>query len=84
MGKRRNGSQIIVLAVVYKDRAYEESGMEPFGVFEAIAIPFDEVNVDTNQLCPTRFNKVPRGECRVFIAPPKSQTSAFPIPSVTA
>jgi 3-isopropylmalate/(R)-2-methylmalate dehydratase small subunit len=25
-------------------------------------VPIDEVNVDTNQLCPTRFNKVPRGE----------------------
>ena len=50
-----------MLAVVYKDRVYEEPGMEPFGVCEAIAIPIDEVNVDTNQLCPTRFNKVPRG-----------------------
>jgi 3-isopropylmalate/(R)-2-methylmalate dehydratase small subunit len=27
----------------------------------AIAAPIDEPNVDTNQLCPTRFNKVPRG-----------------------
>ena len=35
--------------------------MEPFRVFEAVAVPIDEVNVDTNQLCPTRFNKVPRG-----------------------
>lgn len=35
--------------------------MEPFRVLEAIAVPIDEVNVDTNQLCPTRFNKVPRG-----------------------
>lgn len=35
--------------------------MEPFGVLEAVAVPIDEVNVDTNQLCPTRFNKVPRG-----------------------
>src|SRR5206468_5807271 len=25
------------------------------------AVPIDEANVDTNQLCPTRFNKVPRG-----------------------
>lgn len=33
--------------------------MEPFTTFRAIAIPFDEANVDTNQLCPTRFNKVP-------------------------
>jgi 3-isopropylmalate/(R)-2-methylmalate dehydratase small subunit len=35
--------------------------MEPFRVLTAIAVPIDEVNVDTNQLCPTRFNKVPRG-----------------------
>jgi 3-isopropylmalate/(R)-2-methylmalate dehydratase small subunit len=35
--------------------------MEPFRVLEAVAAPIDEVNVDTNQLCPTRFNKVPRG-----------------------
>jgi 3-isopropylmalate/(R)-2-methylmalate dehydratase small subunit len=35
--------------------------MEPFRVFEAVAVPIDEINVDTNQLCPTRFNKVPRG-----------------------
>jgi 3-isopropylmalate/(R)-2-methylmalate dehydratase small subunit len=35
--------------------------MEPFRVVAALAVPIDEVNVDTNQLCPTRFNKVPRG-----------------------
>lgn len=35
--------------------------VEPFRVFEAVAVPIDEINVDTNQLCPTRFNKVPRG-----------------------
>jgi 3-isopropylmalate/(R)-2-methylmalate dehydratase small subunit len=35
--------------------------MEPFRILAAIAVPIDEVNVDTNQLCPTRFNKVPRG-----------------------
>jgi 3-isopropylmalate/(R)-2-methylmalate dehydratase small subunit len=36
--------------------------MEPFDRVSGIAVPFDEANVDTNQLCPTRFNKVPRGE----------------------
>ncbi len=36
--------------------------MEPFRTLAAIAVPLDEVNIDTNQLCPTRFNKVPRGE----------------------
>jgi 3-isopropylmalate/(R)-2-methylmalate dehydratase small subunit len=35
--------------------------MTPFHTLRAIAVPIDEVNVDTNQLCPTRFNKVPRG-----------------------
>lgn len=35
--------------------------MEPFTRLTAIAAPIDEPNVDTNQLCPTRFNKVPRG-----------------------
>ena len=36
--------------------------MEPFVRVSGIAVPLDEANVDTNQLCPTRFNKVPRGE----------------------
>ena len=35
--------------------------MQPFTKLTAIAVPIDEANVDTNQLCPTRFNKVPRG-----------------------
>jgi 3-isopropylmalate/(R)-2-methylmalate dehydratase small subunit len=35
--------------------------MTPFTTLSAIAAPIDELNVDTNQLCPTRFNKVPRG-----------------------
>lgn len=35
--------------------------MHPFTRVTAIAAPIDEPNVDTNQLCPTRFNKVPRG-----------------------
>src|SRR5579863_9825543 len=35
--------------------------MEAFTVWSGIAVPFDETNLDTNQLCPTRFNKVPRG-----------------------
>ena len=33
--------------------------MEPFTQWEAIGAPIDERNLDTNQLCPTRFNKVP-------------------------
>jgi 3-isopropylmalate/(R)-2-methylmalate dehydratase small subunit len=36
--------------------------MRAFSVERGIAAPLDEANVDTNQLCPTRFNKVPRGE----------------------
>src|SRR5687767_12204694 len=35
--------------------------MQPFAQLTAIAAPIDEPNVDTNQLCPTRFNKLPRG-----------------------
>lgn len=35
--------------------------MQPFTTLTAIAAPIDEANVDTNQLCPSRFNKVPRG-----------------------
>jgi 3-isopropylmalate/(R)-2-methylmalate dehydratase small subunit len=35
--------------------------MQPFTTLTAIAAPIDEANLDTNQLCPTRFNKVPRG-----------------------
>ncbi len=35
--------------------------MEPFSTLTGIAVPLDEANLDTNQLCPTRFNKVPRG-----------------------
>lgn len=34
--------------------------MEAFTSVCGIAAPLDEPNVDTNQLCPTRFNKVPR------------------------
>ena len=26
--------------------------MEPFRIVAALAVPIDEVNVDTNQLCP--------------------------------
>ena len=35
--------------------------MQPFTTVRAIAAPVDEPNVDTTQLCPTRFNKVPKG-----------------------
>jgi 3-isopropylmalate/(R)-2-methylmalate dehydratase small subunit len=35
--------------------------MQPFTKLTGIAVPIDEANVDTNQLCPSRFNKVPRG-----------------------
>jgi 3-isopropylmalate/(R)-2-methylmalate dehydratase small subunit len=35
--------------------------MQPFTTLTAIAVPIEEPNVDTNQLCPTRFNKVPVG-----------------------
>jgi 3-isopropylmalate/(R)-2-methylmalate dehydratase small subunit len=35
--------------------------MEPFSTLSGIAVPLAEANIDTNQICPTRFNKVPRG-----------------------
>ncbi len=35
--------------------------MEPFTTLSGIAVPLDEANLDTNQLCPTRFNKVAKG-----------------------
>ncbi len=35
--------------------------MEPFVRLAAVAAPIDEVNVDTNQLSPSRFSKTPRG-----------------------
>jgi len=35
--------------------------MKPFTTLTAVAAPFNQPNIDTNQLCPTRFNKVPRG-----------------------
>ena len=41
--------------------------MTPFTSLTAIAAPIDEPNVDTNQLCPTRFNKVPRGPAHARI-----------------
>ena len=33
--------------------------MEPFKKLRAAAAPIDITNLDTNQLCPTRFNKIP-------------------------
>jgi len=35
--------------------------LEPFSTLSGVAVPLDEANLDTNQLCPTRFNKVPKG-----------------------
>ena len=35
--------------------------MDKFVIFKAVAVPFDQANIDTNQLCPTRFNKVEKG-----------------------
>lgn len=34
----------------------------PFQKLSAIAAPIDEANVDTNQICPTRFNKLARDD----------------------
>lgn len=35
--------------------------MHSFTRITGLAVPIDEPNIDTNQLIPTRFNKVPRG-----------------------
>jgi 3-isopropylmalate/(R)-2-methylmalate dehydratase small subunit len=35
--------------------------MDKFTIWKAVAVPFDQPNIDTNQLCPTRFNKVEKG-----------------------
>lgn len=35
--------------------------MQAFTQLTGLAAPIDEANVDTNQLCPTRFNKLARG-----------------------
>jgi 3-isopropylmalate/(R)-2-methylmalate dehydratase small subunit len=35
--------------------------MQKFTIWKAIAVPFDQPNIDTNALCPTRFNKVEKG-----------------------
>ena len=35
--------------------------MQPFRRVTGIAVPLDEPNLDTNQLCPQRFNKLPLG-----------------------
>jgi 3-isopropylmalate/(R)-2-methylmalate dehydratase small subunit len=35
--------------------------MDKFTTWKAIGVPFDQANIDTNQLCPTRFNKVEKG-----------------------
>jgi len=35
--------------------------MQAFTELTAVAAPIDEANIDTNQLCPTRFNKTPQG-----------------------
>jgi 3-isopropylmalate/(R)-2-methylmalate dehydratase small subunit len=35
--------------------------MEPFRRLTGVAVPMDEPNIDTNQLCPSRFNKLPLG-----------------------
>src|SRR5258708_11906739 len=35
--------------------------MDKFTIWKAVAVPFDQANIDTNQLCPTRFNKLEKG-----------------------
>ncbi len=35
--------------------------MQPFTTLTAVAVPLDVANVDTNQLAPTEFSRLPRG-----------------------
>jgi len=35
--------------------------MDKFTIWKAVAVPFEQPNIDTNQICPTRFNKVEKG-----------------------
>jgi 3-isopropylmalate/(R)-2-methylmalate dehydratase small subunit len=35
--------------------------MDKFTIWKAVAVPFEQANIDTNQICPTRFNKVEKG-----------------------
>jgi 3-isopropylmalate/(R)-2-methylmalate dehydratase small subunit len=35
--------------------------MDKFVIWKALAVPFDQANIDTNAICPTRFNKVEKG-----------------------
>ncbi len=35
--------------------------MPAFTTLKAVAVPLNQANIDTNQLAPTRFSKVPRG-----------------------
>jgi 3-isopropylmalate/(R)-2-methylmalate dehydratase small subunit len=36
--------------------------VQPFTIVTGIAAPLDEANVDTNQICPSRFNKTAQGD----------------------
>jgi 3-isopropylmalate/(R)-2-methylmalate dehydratase small subunit len=35
--------------------------MDKFTIWKAVAVPFEQANIDTNQICPARFNKVEKG-----------------------
>ena len=35
--------------------------MDKFTTWKAVAVPFEQANIDTNQICPTRFNKIEKG-----------------------
>jgi 3-isopropylmalate/(R)-2-methylmalate dehydratase small subunit len=39
----------------------DQAIMDKFTIWKAVAVPFDQPNIDTNQLCPTRFNKLEKG-----------------------
>jgi 3-isopropylmalate/(R)-2-methylmalate dehydratase small subunit len=39
----------------------EVPAVDKFVIWKAVAVPLDQPNIDTNQLCPTRFNKTAKG-----------------------
>src|SRR6516225_6966815 len=43
------------------DSMRDVPAVDKFVIWKAVAVPLDQANIDTNQLCPTRFNKVAKG-----------------------
>ena len=60
-GRRRRGDRPVDRRKgTFLDAAGRETDMEPFTSLTATAAPFDEVNVDTDQIIPSRLMRKPR------------------------